>query len=112
MDCNVPEDTQFWMMATHARKQAAKTEVRDGATITFSSDDWEHPGATMWMDAPFYKFSSGKLTYECTYNNVTDNKDITVESGPSADTDEMCMATGYYFPATKPLICLNSLGPF
>jgi hypothetical protein len=24
----------------------------------------------------------------------------------------MCMATGYYFPATKPLFCLNNLGPF
>jgi len=35
-----------------------------------------------------------------------------VIAGPSAATNEMCMATGYYFPATKPLLCLNNIGPF
>ena len=31
----------------------------------------------------------------------------------SAQTDEMCMATGYYFPATKATICYgNNILPF
>jgi len=30
----------------------------------------------------------------------------------SAVTNEICMATGYYCPATKPLLCINNTGPF
>ena len=32
----------------------------------------------------------------------------TVQTGDSAETDEMCMAVGYFFPATGPIFCLNS----
>ena len=39
------------------------------------------------------------LTWQCTYDNTGSNG---VVSGPSAQTNEMCMATGYYFPATGP----------
>ncbi|MDX2091461.1 MAG: hypothetical protein SFX73_26610 [Kofleriaceae bacterium] len=112
MSCATPVNAKFWTMSTHAHKQAVLTQVKDGASVVFSSDDWEHPGSKNWMETPFYSFASGRITYECTYDNVGDNKDRTVESGSSADTNEMCMATGYYFPATKPLLCINSLGPF
>ena len=62
------------------------------------------------MPSKFYTFSTGKLTYECTYNNPTG---ATIKTGDSAQTDEMCMATGYYFPATKATICYgNNILPF
>ena len=116
MTCNVPAGFKFWMMSTHAHQQAVQTTVKDGTAtstlIAFNSTDWEHPGAAMWTTTPFYTFSTDKLTYECTYNNTGPNANTTVVSGPSAQTNEMCMATGYYFPATKPLLCLNNLGPF
>ena len=110
--CNVPAGSKFWTVSTHAHKQAVKTEIKDGATSVFSSIDWEHPGSKMFATTPFYTFASGKLTYECTYNNTGSNAGTTVVSGPSAQTNEMCMGTGYYFPAQKPLACLNNLGPF
>lgn len=112
MTCNVPANIRFWTMSTHAHKQAVKTTVKDGAAVAFTSTDWEHPGAETWMTAPFYTFATGELTYECTYNNTGSNEGRTVTAGSSAETDEMCMAVGYFFPATKPLICLNDLGPF
>jgi hypothetical protein len=116
MTCSVPDGAKFWLLSTHAHKQAVKTAVKDGmpasTTIAFASTDWEHPGAMMWTASPFYGFSTHKLSYECTYDNMGDNASKTVVSGPSAATNEMCMATGYYFPATKPLLCLNNLGPF
>ena len=87
------------------------TDVKDGTATVFTSTDWEHPGAAMWTASPFYVFSTSKLTYECTYNNTGPNANTTVVSGPSAVTNEMCMATGYYFPATKPLLCFNNIGP-
>jgi len=109
--CTPSPSAKFWSMSTHSHKQAVKTLIDDAATEIFSSTDWEHPGAKTWMDTPFYSFT-GALTYECTYDNTGSNAGSTVKSGPSANTNEMCMATGYYFPATKALMCLNNSGPF
>jgi hypothetical protein len=116
MTCEVPPNTKFWMVSTHSHKQSMKTVIKDGTSAStktvFSSTSWEHPGATVWNTMPYYAFATNKLTYECTYNNTGDNQTRTVTAGPSAALNEMCMATGYYFPATKPLLCLNNLGPF
>ena len=109
MTCNAPANSKFWLMSTHAHKQAIKTEVLDGNDMVFSSTDWEHPGAETWMSSPFRSFASGKVTYRCTYNNPTAR---TITSGDSAATDEMCMASGYFFPATKSMFCFNNMGPF
>jgi hypothetical protein len=112
MTCNVPANVKFWTMSTHAHKQAIKTTVKDGASVAFTSMDWEHPGSALWATTPFFTFATGKLTYECIYNNTGTNAARTITAGPSADTNEMCMAIGYFFPATKPLFCFNNLGPF
>jgi hypothetical protein len=96
------------MMSTHAHKQAVNTAVKDGTAMVFTSDDWEHPGAKQFASPGFYAFATNKLTYECSYRNLGSNANRTVEDGNSASTDEMCMASGYYFPATRPRFCLNS----
>ena len=105
--CATPANMKFWSMSTHAHKQAIKTEVRSGDAAStdtvFSSTDWEHPGAITWMGSPFQTFADNQLTWSCTFNNHTSR---TITSGDSAATDEMCMATGYMFPATRPTICL------
>lgn len=112
MTCATPPGAKFWLLSTHAHKQAKKTEVKNGMStstdIAFTSADWEHPGAKEWMATPFYTFAGDKLTYTCTYDNTGSNAGRTITTGDSAQTDEMCMATGYYFPATKPRICYNN----
>jgi len=108
--CATPAGVKFWLMSTHSHKQAIKTAVKDGTAEMFASTDWEHPGIVSFMEpATFYTFASNRLTYECTYANPTNR---TITSGDSAVTDEMCMASGYYFPANKPLFCLDNAGPF
>jgi hypothetical protein len=70
--------------------------------------DWEHPGTTTWSAPSFYQFSTNTLTSDCTYdnNNADDPNHLkTITSGQSAVTNEMCMATGYFFPATGASIC-------
>jgi hypothetical protein len=105
--CPIPSSSKVWLMSTHAHKHAIHTEVRNGddtsTDIVFSSDDWEHPGAKR-MDNPFYQFATGQLTNECIYDNHTG---IEVTEGSSAKTNEMCMASGYTFPATKATFCVN-----
>jgi hypothetical protein len=58
--------------------------------------------------APFYTFAADQLTYECTYNNAGNT---TIRSGLVDATDEACMAIGYFFPATGPLLCVDNAGP-
>jgi hypothetical protein len=99
--CPLPAG-KFWMMSTHSHKQSIATTVSDGSNMIFSSTDWQHPGQTDWNAPSFYTFTSPMLTWQCTYNNTGSNSSMTVVSGPSAQTNEMCMATGYYFPATAP----------
>jgi hypothetical protein len=106
--CNVPAGSKFWLISTHAHKQAVKTNVRDSSAMVFESEDWEHPTPRMHMAAPYFEFASGKLTYSCTYTNDQENASRTVTTGDSAATDEMCMASGYFFPATKPVFCYNN----
>lgn len=106
--CDVSAASKFWSMSTHTHKRGVRTTVRDGmpssTTMMFESRDWEHPGVSRW-EAPFRSFTTGKLTYECEYDNPLS---FTVNDGESAQTDEMCMASGYFFPADQPVFCYNS----
>jgi len=109
-NCPAPAGVKFWTMSSHSHKQSVHTQIMDGANMVFESDDWEHPGAVNWMAAPFYTFTSPKITFSCTYdnNNPNDpNYTKTIVTGQSAATNEMCMATGYIFPAAtyKGCIC-------
>jgi len=100
--CPVPSGVKFWTMSTHSHKQSVGTQVMDGSSMIFSATDWEHPGSQNWNAPSFYTFTSPMLTWKCTYDNTGSNAGSTVVAGPSAQTNEMCMATGYYFPATGP----------
>ena len=108
LSCNVPAGAKFWLMSTHSHKHSTHTDVKNGTEMTMESSDWEHPPAKSWMTpATFYSFAA-KLTYECTYDNASGTA---IHSGESAQYDEMCMASGYYFlPAgtAVPRICYGS----
>ena len=104
--CPTPDGAKFWLMSTHAHKQATHTAVKDGASVVFESDDWEHPGEAVFGGPAFYTFKTNKLTYECTYTNPSQRE---IKTGDSAATAEMCMASGYYFPAPAgPKFCFNN----
>jgi hypothetical protein len=106
--CSVPSDAKFYVMSTHTHKQGVHTFIKDGATTVFDSTSWEQPGARTWDTAPFYSFTSGKLTYQCEYVNPNNYR---IGTGDNAATDETCMAIGYYFPAVEGTsqFCLNSM---
>lgn len=101
---------KFWSLSSHSHKQSTATAIKEGDNVVFQSTDWEHPGNAEFRSSPFYTFQSGQLTWECTYDNTGDNANRTVTAGQSAQTDEMCMATGYYFPAVGPRGCFRNNG--
>jgi hypothetical protein len=102
--CDVPSGAKFFALSTHTHQYGIRATVHDGAEMLVETTDWEHPDVARWHGEPFYTFS-GPLTYHCQYRNTSDQ---TVLEGDSARTDEMCMAVGYFFPATQPVLCLNS----
>lgn len=100
--CPVPAGVKFWDLSTHSHKQSVDTKVIDGSSMLLDSTDWEHPATKTWTASPYYTFTNPNLTWSCTYDNTGDNAGSTVVAGSSAKTNEMCMATGYFFPATGP----------
>ena len=102
--CTVPKDANFFVMSTHSHHFTTHAEIRDGSSLLVDTSEWDHPGVADWGNEP-YTFASGKLTYRCEYQNPTTQM---VRVGESAQTAEMCMAVGYFHPATEGVFCLNS----
>ena len=105
---NTPVGVNFFTMSTHSHRRSHETKVFDGSTQILDSTDWEHPTIKSYLtDTPtwnFYKFK-GQLSYECDYINDLSQEVVT---GDSADTNEMCMAVGYFYPADGgPVFCIN-----
>jgi hypothetical protein len=115
--CTAPAGSKFFSMSTHTHKHATAalvnlvrggvTEplVHTGETSTYpapqvpgSGTDWEHPGVSLW-DAPDYLTvqQGDSFTYSCSYVNTASTA-VTV--GETAASNEMCMAIGYYYPAS------------
>jgi hypothetical protein len=97
--CDAPSGAKFWTVSSHSHKQSTDVKVNDGTSLVLDSTDWEHPAVKDWMSNPFYTFASNKVSWTCTYNNPNSTA---INEGSSAQTNEMCMATGYFFPATGP----------
>ena len=97
--CATPSGAKFWTVSSHTHKQSTDVKIDDGTSLVLDSTDWEHPAVKDWTATPFYSFSSNKVSWTCTYTNP---KSTPINEGSSAQTNEMCMATGYFFPATGP----------
>lgn len=106
--CAAPPAVKFWWLSTRTHHFATSATVRDDATTLLVTTDWEHPTQATYDPPGFHAFSASGLTYECVYNNPTGS---TIHSGDSESTDEVCMAIGYFFPATRPMLCIDNVGP-
>ena len=74
-------------------------KISDASSMVYDNTDWEHPSVKQWTATPFYTFASNNVSWACSYAN---GGSTTIQEGQSAATNEMCMATGYYFPAMGP----------
>jgi hypothetical protein len=107
--CSVPSAVKFWRVSTESHMQSTATDLKDGSSVLFTSTNWEAPGAITWLSAPFYSFTSGAMTYACTYNNTGPNSNRTIKTGSSLQTDEVCIGIAYFFPSTGPKFCLDNV---
>jgi hypothetical protein len=103
-DCTPGAGANFFYMLTHTHRRGQLATIsrvlangQMGEELVRSTD-WEVPQEKKWLAEPFLTFQTGeKFHYACDYKNDLNQL---VTSGPSADTNEMCMAITYYFPAS------------
>jgi hypothetical protein len=70
---------------------------------------WDTPSIVEFTAPQFYQFDAAdSLTVRCAYDNDTNS---TVDYGPG-DDDETCVGVGYFFPASRPWVCIDSYGVF
>lgn len=109
--CPVPASRKFWSMTTRTHRQGVHTTVRSGMpaspAMMYESTNWERPNVVRWDmgTGGFASFPDGKLSYDCTWTNGTDRP---IDTGDNDTLDEVCTASGYFFPATKPELCYGS----
>jgi hypothetical protein len=103
-DCTPGDGAKFFYMLTHTHRRGTLATIsrvlasgQMGEEIVHSAN-WEVPQEKKWLKDPFMTFQTGeKFHYHCEYMNDLNQY---VTSGPSAATNEMCMAITYYFPAS------------
>lgn len=113
-ECTLPQDMTLFMLGPHAHEHAThmtltKKSGADGTMTTIQDIPWspsevfDTPLVKFTKDAPF-KFAAGD-TYgvDCTYENTT--------GATIPFPSEMCVAYGYYFPATKEIDCVDKNWP-
>jgi hypothetical protein len=103
-DCTPGAGAKFFYMLTHTHRRgllATITRVMANGQMgdeIIKSTNWDVPEDKSWVDPPYLTFATGeKFHYSCQYMNDLDQ---VVTAGPSANTNEMCMAITYYFPAS------------
>lgn len=106
--CATPPNVKFWWLSTRTHRFATAASVSDDDVTLLVTSDWEHPTQATYDPPGFYTFSASGLTYGCTYDNPTGS---TIQFGESESSDETCMAIGYFFPAKRPMFCIDSQGP-
>jgi hypothetical protein len=106
--CAVPAAAKFWWFSTRTHHFATESRIEDAGSPLVVSTDWQHP-ASMTFDPPaFHSFPASGMTYRCTYDNPTG---APIHAGEDEESNEACIGVGYFFPAARPSLCINDLGP-
>lgn len=107
LTCPVSTDINLAFASSHMHKRGshfvATTDdsgaMAQAGDALYTTQDWEEPVPRVFADdESALTISSGStISYTCTFDNPDP---FTVLSGPSADTNEMCMFVGMYWPRT------------
>jgi hypothetical protein len=98
-DWHAPADMNVVQLSTHQHKRGTHVDIRliddagNDLGPLFEAGDWEHPGER-WFD-PAFRLAKGQgIRFTCGWTNPDDRM---VTFGVTTN-DEMCFATGYFYP--------------
>lgn len=106
--CAVPAGARFWGFSTRTHRFGTDARITNAGNPVVISSDWEHPSVARFDAPAFFQFGAGGMTYACTWFNTTNS---TLRFGEDESVDETCIGIGYFLPAVRPAICVNSTGP-
>jgi hypothetical protein len=94
--CPVPKDVNLFAASSHMHRHGTYFTARtDDGELLFETNEWEEP--TPWTFDPPRRLRAGsQIHIDCDYKNDTP---FPLTFGESADTNEMCIFTGVYYPA-------------
>ena len=111
--CQVEDPMRFFLLAGHAHEWGTHItithEPAEGDPVVIYDESWSAEKVfnptMLWYtkEQPFQMEAGDRMVVDCTYDNTT--------SAPIYFPSEMCVAFGYYFPATKQLNCVDSVWP-
>ena len=89
----------------HRRGVEFHAMFEDGTPI-YASDTWSEPPMKAYAP-PLPLADVAAIAWQCEYENETDGH---LKFGESADTDEMCVFTGFYYPAPQGQMLVGDTG--
>jgi hypothetical protein len=96
--CDIPYDIQLIDAVSHMHQygETFQAKTQDG-TVIYETDTWDEP-ETAKFDPPLALPAGTQITWTCNYDNPTN---LVLTFGESAQTNEMCIFGGVYFPAPE-----------
>jgi hypothetical protein len=104
MTCTLPQDFHPAELWSHMHQRAANfvATTNDASATTalggmlYAEPDWSEPQPRIYPYEPAITIKSGStITFSCDFDNDTDK---TITYGDSAQTNEMCIFHGMYWP--------------
>jgi hypothetical protein len=109
--CPISADMNLGLLWSHMHKQGVgftvTTDDADADNPLYATKDWSEPLARVFpYDPPVTVHAGSSITYACDYHNATDDK---IVAGQSAQTNEMCILHGMYWPRASGMteLCMN-----
>lgn len=109
------EDMHVSLLWSHMHKRGvhfvATTDDPSVEGPLYETDDWSEPQPRIFpIDPPTTIHAGSHITFACDFDNPTTSA---FAFGPSADTNEMCILHGMYWPRVDPVteFCLAGTGP-
>jgi hypothetical protein len=101
--CPIPEEMNLALLWGHMHRRGLEFRARtDDARVIdrvgdlYDSHVWSEPPPRVYpTDPPVMLHTGATITYQCDFKNDTPN---TIVQGQSADTNEMCILHGMYWP--------------
>jgi hypothetical protein len=115
MSCPVTSAVTLTTQQTHMHKWGlggvANLEDSSGKVLKqlYTSDTWSDPAVTAWTTPPMTLQAGQQIEYECNYQN---DGDTTIIQGLSAQTNEMCVLVGAYYPRDTKFETCGTTGNF
>jgi hypothetical protein len=98
--CTAPANVSFFEFVSHMHRRSTHVVAQTGAgRVVYEGTEWDHPEPNVF-EPPLQLGTDTDITWTCSFFNEMSEP---LTYGESAETNEMCVITGLYYPAEQRL---------